>query len=210
MRYIACLLILSLHALSLPARAQTLHGLTIGELLVPALKRMPKTQNFSQVRDYVAIKWPLSEGVSLSATASPDTGKIVFLEEDWNAASAVDNSSVPGLVFGATTLSDIRRRFGSNGMGFASNAESLRDGSLIGINCYELHHAPGVFVAFVTRLTPSGASGGRAPNAVDTGSGVLVSLIVAEKTYLQTIWGDKLLFDPLYKPIAVPGLVAVD
>ncbi len=146
-RYLPCLLILSLHALCLPARAQTLHGLTIGELLIPALKRMPKTRDFFQVGNNVAIKWPLSESVSLSATASPDTGKIVFLEEDWNVASVANASPVPGLAFGVATLSDIRRRFGSNGIGFASNAETLQNEALVGINCYELHRAPGVFVA---------------------------------------------------------------
>ena len=169
---------------------------------------MPRTQNFSQVGAYVAVKWQLSSGNSLSATASPETGKIVFLEEDRGKASGVNDLPLPGLILGATTLDDIRRRFGSNGIGFASNAETLQAGSLIGINCYELHHAPGVFVAFVTRLTPSGHTGEPAPDHV--GDGVLVSVIVAEKTYLQTIWGDQLLFDPQYRPIDVPGLAAVD
>ena len=209
-RYLPCLLMLSLHALCLPARAQTLHGLTIGELLIPALKRMPKTKDLSQVGNDVAIKWRLSESVSLSATASPDTGKIVFLEEDWSAASAATDSPLPGLVFGAATLGDIRRRFGSNGIGFASNAETLQDGALVGIKCYELRRAPGIFVAFVTRSTPPGSAGGRASNTIDTGKGVLVSFIVAEKTYLQKIWGDRLLFDPHYKPIIVAGLGAIE
>ena len=207
-RYLCCFLMLSFQSLCLPARAQTLHGLTIGESLIPALKRMPRTQNFSQVGDHVAIKWSLSDNVSLSATASPDTGKIVFLEEDWNATSAANDLPLPGLAFGTVTLGDIRHRFGSNGIGFASNAETLREGSLTGINCYELQHVPGVLVAFVTRLLPPEPRKMRAPNAIDTGNGVLVSFMIAQKTYLQEIWGNKLLFDPHYRPIVISGLVA--
>jgi len=194
----------------LPATAQTLQGLTVGEALIPALKHMPKTQNYGPLGDYVAVKWQLPGGNDFSATASPDTGKIVFLEEDREPAPAAHDFPLPGLILGTTTLSDIRRRFGSNGIGFASNAETLQNGALTGINCFELSHAPGVFVAFVTRVAPPGTPGKRGQYHIDIGDGVLVSIIVAEKTYLQEIWGNKLLFDPHYKPIEVPGLVAVD
>jgi hypothetical protein len=206
----AILLLLSLNAISLPAMAQTLHGLTVGEDLLPALKHMPKTQNFGQVGSYVAIKWTLPNGNGFSATASPATGKIVYLEEDQAAASPSNDLPLSGLVLGASTLNDIRHRFGSNGMGFASNAETLQGGVLIGINCYELRHAPGVFLVFVTRLSPSDETGEPAPSHLITGDGILVSVIVAEKTYLQEIWGDQLLTDPHYTPIDVPGLVAND
>lgn len=209
-RYFTGFLILSFHALCLPAGAQTLHGLTIGEALVPALRSMPRSQDTAQVGNYVAVKWLLPDGNRLSARASPATGKIVFLEEDRNAVSAANDFPLPGLVLGSATLDDIRRRFGSNGIGFASNAETLHAGSLIGINCYELRHAPGVLVAFVTRLAPSDPAGERAMKAIDTGSGVLEAIMVAKGTYLEEIWGDQLLFDPHYKPIDVPGLVAVD
>ncbi len=201
--------VLTLSLLCMPAAAQTLHGLTVGEALLPALKRMPKTQNIGPAGHYAAIKWPLPGGDSFSATAAPDTGKIVLLEEDRDPASATYDVPAPGLILGATTLADIRRRFGSNGIGFASNAESLQAGALIGINCYELRHAPGVFVAFVTRLVPPRHKD-RAPTHIDTGAGVLVSIIVAEKSYLEEIWGDDLLFDHHYKPIDVPGLLAAN
>jgi hypothetical protein len=190
--------------------AQTLHGLTVGEALIPALKQMPTTQNFGRVGNYVAIKWTLSNGNSFSATASPVTGKIVLLEEDQDPASASHESLLPGLTLGATTLGDIRRRFGSNGIGFAANAETIQAGALIGINCYELRSIPGVFVAFVTRLSVSGQMGEAAPARISTGNGVLVSIIVAEKTYLQELWGTQLLFDSRYQRIDVPGLVKGD
>jgi len=207
MRHIAGLLILSFQALCLPAAAQTLHSLTIGEELIPALKQMPKTQNYGPVGNYFAIKWSLASGNSFSATASPVTGKIVFLEEDFDSTPAVTDSPIPGVVLGATTLNDIRHRFGSIGIGFTSNAETLQSGTLIGINCSGLHHSPGVFVAFVTRLSPATKFGGSAPSRIDPGDGVLVSIIVAEKIYLQEIWGTQLFFDPHYAPIDVPGLI---
>jgi len=210
-RYIAgFLLLLSFNGSSLPAIAQTIHGLTVGEDLVPALKHMPKTQNFGPVGSYFAIKWTLPSGNSFSATASPVTGKIVYLEEDQVATSPTNDLPFSGLILGASTLNDIRRRFGSNGTGFASNFETLQAGALIGINCYELHHAPGVFLVFVTRLSLSDEAKVSAPSHITSGDGILVSVIVAEKTYLQEIWGSRLLNDPNYKPIDLPGLVAND
>ena len=166
-------------------------ALTIGERPNPALERMPKTQNFSQVGNYAAIKWSFPNGSSLSATASPGTGKIVFLEQDQDSASAVDDPHPPGLTLGTTTLDDIRRRFGSNGIGFVSNMETFQDGALIGINCYELQRAPGVFVAFATRLAPSGHTGAGTPSRISTGRGVLVTIIAAEKTYFAGNMGLK-------------------
>lgn len=145
---------LSVAIFSLPAMAQTIHGLTVGGDLIPALKHMPKTQNFGQVGNYVAVKWVLPSGNSFSATASPETGKIVYLEEDQTSASSSDDIPLSGLALGTSTLQDIRHRLGSNGMGFASNAENLQDGALIGVNCYGLRAAPGVFLVFVTRLVP--------------------------------------------------------
>ena len=165
---------------------------------------MPRTQNFSPVGNDVAIKWQLADGDTLSATASADTRRILFLEED-ALPGAPNATPVPGLTLGATTLADLRRRFGSNGMGFESNAETLGAGRLTGVNCFELRHAPGVFVAFVTQLS---AADTKTP--VEPGNGVLVAIIVARKSYLQEIWGEKLLHDPAYRPIVLPGLVAGD
>jgi len=207
MRHFVIPLFLSFCGLCLPATAQTLRGLTVGEELVPALKTMPVTQNFGQVGNDVAIKWSLPSGSSLSATASPDTGKILLLEEDWDSNAAKD-PVLPGLTFGVTKLDDIRHRFGSNGLGFVSNAESLQAAGMIGVNCYELRHAPGVFVAFVTLLPVRTQTGNLQPDQIKSGNGVLVALIVAQKSYLQEIWGTQILADPNYKPIDVPGLVA--
>jgi hypothetical protein len=191
----------------MPATAQTLRGLTVGEGLVPALKTMPVTHNFGQVGNDVAIKWSLPSGSSLSATASPDTGKILLLEEDWDT-SAAKETVLPGLTFGVTKLDDIRRRFGSNGLGFVSNAETSQAAGMIGVNCYELRHAAGVFVAFVTLLPVPTQTGNLQPSQIKSGHGVLVAIIVAQKSYLQEIWGTQILADPDYKPIDVLGLVA--
>jgi hypothetical protein len=210
MRYVAVFTILSLLATCLPAGAQTLHGLTIGEDLVPALKKMPKTRDFGQVGNYVAIKWPLADGDSFSATASPATGKIVFLEEDHDSGSSAGEAVLPGLIFGRTTLGDIRKRFGSNGIGFASNAETVQNGAAIGINCYELRNAPKVFVAFVTRLSPPAQIETSSPRTIQTNNGVLVALMVGQKSYLEEIWGTQLLYDPQYRAVDVPGLIDRD
>lgn len=207
MRHFAIALFLSFCGLCMPATAQTLRGLTVGEELVPALKTMPVTHNFGQIGNDVAIKWSLSGGSSLSATASPDTGKILLLEEDWDT-SAAKETVLPGLTFGVTKLDDIRSRFGSNGLGFVSNAETLQAAGMIGVNCYELRHAPGVIVAFITLLPVPTQTGNLRPDQIKSGNGVLVALIVAQKSYLQEIWGTQILADPQYKPIDVPGLVA--
>ena len=187
-----------------PISAQTLGGLSLGEPLVPALGRMPRTHDFAPVGNDVAIKWQLPDGNTLSATAWADTRKILFVEEDRRPAAA-NATPLPGLTLGATTLADLRRRFGSNGMGFASNGETMQAGRPTGVNCFELRHAPGVFVAFVTQLSPADTT-----PPIDTGKGMLVAIIVARKTYLQEIWGETLLRDLAYRPILLPGLVAGD
>lgn len=179
------------------AHAQTIEGFAVGGDIRLAAKAHPRPSVAEPLGSDAAFKWDLAAGNAVSVTASPQTGSIMFIEEDWGGNAAAAASAVPGLGVGASTLADIRKKFGSNGFGFKSNAVTLRGEKIVSINCYQFAGKQNVVVALVTVLPISDVVGGMP----QTGKGRLQAVILADLGYLQGIWGSDRLFDREYQPV---------
>ena len=130
------------------ASGQELNGFRLGEKLATSAHAHPHPSAVGPVDGFPAMRWVLPDGSAVAVTARPDTRLVVFVEHD-GSGDAAGPVGIAGLRFG-TTLDDIRRRFGSNGYGFASNGETIANDSLVGVNCYEPQGSTDVTLALIT------------------------------------------------------------
>lgn len=181
------------------AMSQSLSGLKIGDprSSINNIGFDPSSHGRSGPLDI--MKWQLPSGNQLSVTVNELTNTIVYIEDDWGRQSQGAISDFPDLLYGKTTLGDIRRRFGSNGMAFAERPSVLRMGdSFIYFNSYEVGD---VIVTFATRIGPDDLSafltnGPKEGNQI----GRLDAIMLASPEYVESTWG-KPIKDPNYKPI---------
>lgn len=181
-KLICCLfsLVTSLHS-------QTLAKLRVGDddSKLTILNAPSATDKY---RSYLLQKWVWSNGNELSVTTG--SGKILYLEADWGGRSDETGCDLSGIRFGVTTLTDIRRRFGSNGFEFKQRGGVLQvaDGVVL-LNSYEVN---GTIVTFTTKVMSG--QGEIADRAKLDG----VSIATAE--YAKSEWGDRI-YDPAYKKV---------
>jgi hypothetical protein len=150
-------------------------------------------------KSFKVQKWILVNKNEISVTTS-QSGKIVYIESDWGGKASSSECDLQGLVFGMTTLSDIRKRFGSNGFGF-ENRDSvikLTDG-IVMLNSFEVGTN---VVTFVTRVSNAEAL---PPSEADKDSAVadrakLDAISISQREYAAGEWG-KRIYDPAYKKI---------
>jgi hypothetical protein len=102
-------------------------------------------------------------------------------------------------VFGSNSCSSPQ----NNGFAFKERLIEVRPDGLALFNAYEVEGAPGLVVTFVTKLSKTDEARLRTGKAnVDLNRAArLVSIILADAGYLDTIWGDAKLQDKRYKPI---------
>src|SRR5262245_19225212 len=113
----AALLIFGLNLPSGHSAAQSIEGFKVGDDMRTAAKTHPRPSVVGPQGSYAAFRWNEAGRNTVSVTASPDTGKIVFIESDWGGDATFAASALLGLTFGTSTLGDIGDKFGSNGFG---------------------------------------------------------------------------------------------
>jgi len=173
------------------SHAQSLQGLHIGEDQ-SSLAKLGAPGAVEKYKSYVVSKWTLANGNELAATVN-SAGKIVYLESDWNGSADATGSDLNDLRFGATSLTDLRRRFGSNGFAFKGRGSVLRipDGVVM-MNAYD---AASVVVTFFTKVAV------KAKNSTPVADRAkLDSLSMADPDYAKSEWGERV-YDPDYKKI---------
>ena len=182
----------------LSANAQSLSGLRIGDD-ASRLSFLSKAQASDTYKSFSVRKWNLSNGNELSVTTS-HSGRIVYLESDWGGRNPDPACDLSGLNFGLTTLSDLRKRFGSNGFGFQGRDAVIQiQGGIAMLNSYEVGTNIVTFITKVAgdeflRLKESGQGGAVADFAR------LDAISIAEPGYAKGEWGDRI-FDPNYRKI---------
>ena len=186
-----------------PARAQSMFGFKIGQDLRTGAATHPEPTDVGKERTYVVARWKLKAGNSVSVTAAPGTGKILFIESDWGGDPANAATDVPGLTFGSTTLGDIRTRFGSNGFGFTSNVVSVIDKNLVSFNCYRVAGDDDQVLVVVTTLARSSIPTVHGQPAPKLGEGHLDAVILASLAYLKGLWGTQTISDRGEHPITL-------
>lgn len=181
------------------AGAQSLEGFVVGADAAAQMASRPKPGSQAPVFNDRAEAWELGPGLSLHMTWSPLSGKVVFVEKDWVKGAPTVDSGVPGLTFGVTHLSDIRARFGSNGFGFRSNVAQVNDDGLAFVNCFEIAGHDGLVLVVVTLVHNDQIP--EFKQHPDSGKATLESVMLADRNYLRTLWGDEMRPDPKYHPI---------
>jgi hypothetical protein len=183
------------------AHAQSVSSLHVGDDLAAAAAVVAKggLEPIAQedLGAYVAVKWRLPDSNEVSVTASRDTEKIVHVEANWGRDRNATFTDVPGLLFGTTTLNDIRRRFANNGFAYQNwRSTAQTDDGMIAMNSYEIADSH-LVVTFITRMDPGALKG---PKNIGTAL-KLDTIIVADADYLDTIWGKGKSFDRKYKKV---------
>jgi hypothetical protein len=134
------------------AQAQFLPGIKVGEEISSVPKLAAKPLPSKSVAPHEERRWKLPDGNRLSVAADPETKRIVYAEKQWDGGATGKPADFPGLVYGETTLADIRAHAQNNGFAFKDRLIDVRPDGLALFNAYEVEGTPGVVVTFVTKL----------------------------------------------------------
>jgi hypothetical protein len=143
-------------------------------------------------------RWVLPNHNSLRAAVDAE-GAVVYLESSWGHKSDETGCDLAGLKFGATTLADLRKRFGSNGFAFKKRPHMTNtDDGVMLLNSWETGN---VVVTFYTRIGPADYAKARTSGESDAGPDAkLEAISLANPGYAKSEWGDRV-YDPAYKKI---------
>jgi len=178
--------------------AQSLSSLRIGDPL-SKLASLGPVSDSGTYKGMELRKWVLHTGNELSVTFG-SSGQIVYLESDWDGKNDNPACDLPGLYFGATTLSELRKRFGSNGLEFKDRPPAITtEDGVVMINSWEVGS---VVITFYTRIglhdyDRMKASGLNPPPA---DYAKLDAISIADAGYAKSEWEERI-YDPQYKKI---------
>ena len=163
------------------------------------LSRLGTTAETDSYKGMTVKRWNLPNGNELSVTVGTD-GKIAYLESDWNGKSDDSGCDLQGLRFGLTTLTELRKRFGSNGFGYAARGPVAEtDDSIVMMNSYD---AGGVVITFYTKINRDAFSRAKASgsNPSPANYAKLDAISLTDDGYAKSEWGDRV-YDSAYKKI---------
>lgn len=140
-------------------------------------------------------KYRTENGNDLSITTVKD--KIVYMENDWLQDAKGKQPLFSDFVFGETTLKDIRKKFDTNGFTYKNQSVIKTETHLIMFNCFEFDSKSNEVLVTITKLSLDQEV---TVEKVAT-SLKLDALIIAEKSYLDKLWGKEKAYDTNYKKI---------
>ncbi|MFT3988980.1 hypothetical protein [Aestuariivirga sp.] len=135
--------------------------------------------------------------------------KIVLLESDWSGRESNNAADYHYFKFGVTTLNEIRKKMGSNGMAYLDGNGPVTltsEGDVLAVNAYEVRNSALVAV-FLTKVpaerlaTLQPSFGGKKVGEILGGEAKLYGIILADGHYLESIWGTRKIRDSGYAPI---------
>jgi len=179
-------------------QAQTIWNYHVGDTPT-GLSKLGPVSGLEKYKNDDVFRWVLPNRNLLTATVDPE-GEIVYLESDWGGNSDETGCDLAGLKFGATTLADLHKRFGSNGFGYKRRPHVMttKDGVQL-MNSWEVGN---VVVSFYTRISAADYAKAQASGAGDAADfAKLEGISMANTAYAKSEWGDRV-SDPAYKKIA--------
>ncbi len=175
------------------SQAQTLSNVRIGDKS-SALARLGKPTLTDTYKTFVVHKWCFENGNELSVTTDAD-GKIVYLELDWGGRPAGRETDLRWLFFGETTLSDLRKGFGSNGFAFKERGGVIEAPDGEGISMMNSYEVGTKVVTFITKVSATVA-----PDSPIADHATLDAISIADPNFARTEWGERV-YDPEYRKI---------
>jgi hypothetical protein len=140
-------------------------------------------------------KYRTTNGNDFSITVQD--GKVVYMENDWLHDAKGTKPLFSDFKFGETSLKDIRKALGSNGFTYIKRNDLITDTDIVEFNCFEFDSANNEVLVMITKaaLKP-------APTEKNLSDELkLESIVIADKKYLDGIWGSEKTFDPNYKKL---------
>ncbi len=141
------------------------------------------------------VKYKTDNGNVLSITTA--NNKVVYLENDWLQDPKSKQPLYTNFTFGETNLNDIRNKFNTNGFTYKNRMGITTNTHVIEFNCFEFNSPNNEILVTITK-----ASLKENLTEANVASKLkLDALIIADKNYLDKMWGQEKLFDTNYKKI---------
>jgi hypothetical protein len=178
------------------ARAQDFAGIRIGDG-ASSVARLGQPVISNRSGPFDLMKWQFQNRNELSVTFYK-AGKIVYMESDWGGLESGAKSDFPGMIFGRTTLAEIRNKFGSNGMTFEHGTqEAWVEGGMILQNAYEVGN---VMMILTTKVESGDVAAFMKDNGLLADLARLVAISLCASDYARAMWGRRISY-PAYKKV---------
>jgi predicted aspartyl protease len=195
--------------------AQSLSGIRIGDDLSSAIKQIGfPPDKADRSGPFTYSMWTLGDGNELNVTTRTGEDKIIYMESDWFGWRGDRGSSetdFANFFFGRTTRQEIMSKLGSRGILYKDRFPfSVQpDKSAVFDTIYDVF-GTNIIANFVTRIDETEMRlrvkklvQYKASHLGD--SGVLVGIIVADRTYIDNLWGERVATEN-YRPVALEVL----
>ncbi len=124
---------------------------------------------------------------------------IVYMENDWLFSAEGTKPLITDFTFGESSIADIREEFETNGFTYSNRLYSSTDKHLVTFNCYEFDSDKNEVIVFITGVPIKDRDKVTEINISERLK--LIAIIIADKSYLDQIWGEEKVFDKNYKKI---------
>lgn len=205
-RLVVALACVTLAVWHIEANAQSVAGISIGSPM-SAVRQLRSAPADSLVRPPLAIRdFILPSGSQLEVTVDTERDVILWLQLAWAGRPEDAATDFGGFVFGKTTLAAIRKVCGSNGFGYWSGQAPAFEhrGKFMMFNCYDVDGPEHLVVGFVTEVAPEDVEATQSGTlgSTDLGDRARLSwIILASRTYMEAIWGEKRMSDDPCPPV---------
>lgn len=139
-------------------------------------------------------KYKTADGNYFSVTT--EDGVVKYMENDWSPGNAANTPLITNFKFGETTLEEIRKTFGTIGFSYRNRSYLKSETDLTTINCFEIDSPGNEILVAITKAPIKDIAKDDVPKYLK-----LEAIILADKKYLDEIWGKKKTYDPQYKKI---------
>lgn len=146
-------------------------------------------------REEGITKYATQNGNDFSLTV--ENGKVVYMENDWLQQSAGEKPLVSSFTFGKTTLRDIRKAFDTNGFQYQQRGDLTTDTDLVEFNCFDVDSPNNEVLVVITKVPLKTT----VTETTVADNLKLDAVILANKDYLEAIWGKEKVADPNNKKV---------
>lgn len=205
-RLVVALVLVALATWHIEASAQSVAGISIGSPM-SAVRQLRSTPADSLINPPLAIRdFILPSGSQLEVTVDTERDVILWLQIGWAGNPEDAATDFGGFVFGKTTLAAIRKVCGSNGFCYFSGQAPAFEhkGKFMLFNCYDVAGPEQLVVGFATEVAPEDVEAAQngTLGSTDMGDKARLSwIILASRTYMDAIWGEKRMSDDPCPPV---------
>lgn len=176
-------------------------GISLSDDLAKTSSLGQKPSASQEMGPFSMRRWVFPDGNDLAVTARRSDGRIVYLESSWGGRVPGSPTDYPGVSFGETTLAELRGKLGSNGFSYASRTMFETSEGIGTTNSYEIVGNPGAVVTFISLVRKGDIEAVRSGRRKLGEVAKVDSVVLADASYLDGLWGKERRADPNAKPV---------